>query len=170
MDILEGILTRRSIRKYTDEVIPQSKIEELVKYGMYAPSARNCQPWHYVLMNDREMFLKVEEFHPHARMLKHAQWGIVVCGDVESAHTPEYMPVDCAAATQNILLAAHAMGYGAVWLGIYPRPDRITALNELLGLPPHIQAFSLISVGCPAQEIPQPERFKPERIHINKWS
>jgi len=169
MEILNGILSRRSIRKYTDEVIPQEKMEELLRYGMYAPSARNCQPWHFVLMNDRELFPKIEAFHPHTKMLKHAQWGIAVCGDDELAHTPEYWPVDCSAATQNILLAAHAMGYGAVWLGIYPRPERIAAMKELLSLPPHVHAFSIVAVGCPAQEVALPERFHPERIHLNKW-
>ena len=169
MEILNGIITRRSVRQYTDEVIPQEKVDELVKYGMYAPSARNCQPWHFVLLNDREMFLKIEAFHPYSKMLKHAQWGIVVCGDEQLAHTPDYFPVDCSAATQNILLAAHGMGYGAVWLGIYPRPERIAAMKALLDLPPHIHAFSLISVGCAAQQPPQQERFHPERIHLNKW-
>ena len=170
MDLLEGIIMRRSIRKYTDEIIPQSKVEELVKYGMYAPSARNRQPWHFVLSNDKDLFLKIEEFHPYAKMLKHAQWGIVVCGDELLANTPEYWPVDCAAATQNILLAAHGIGYGAVWLGIYPRPDRIDAMKGLLELPPHIHAFSLISLGCPDQHLPLPERFMPEKIHYHKWS
>ena len=145
MDILNGILTRRSIRKYTDEVISREKAEELISYGMYAPSACNCQPWHFVLLNDKEKIMKIEEFQPHTKMLKHAQWGIVVCGDAQLAHSPEYVPVDCSAATQNILLAAHGMGYGAVWLGIYPRPGRIIAMKELLELPEHIEAFSLIS-------------------------
>ena len=169
MDILNGILSRRSIRKYTDEIIPQEKAEELIKYGMYAPSARNCQPWHFVLLNDREMFLKIEEFQPNTRMLKHAQWGIVVCGDEQLAHTPDYWSVDCAAATENILLAAHGLGYGAVWLGIYPRPERVSAMKDLLDLPPHIHAFSIIAVGYPDQQLAPSERFQPERIHLNKW-
>ena len=170
MEILNGILTRRSIRKYTDELISREKMEEIIRYGMYAPSACNCQPWHFVLLNDRELFLRIEEFQPNTRMLKHAQWGIVVCGDEQLAHTPDYWPVDCAAATENILLAAHGMGYGAVWLGIYPRSERVAAMKELLALPSHIHAFSIISVGCPEKVLPQPsERFQPERIHINQW-
>ena len=169
MELLNGILTRRSIRKYTDEPISREKAEELIKYGMYAPSARNCQPWHFVLLNEKETFLKIEEFHPHTKMLKHSQWGIVVCGDEQLAHTPDYWAVDCAAVTQNILLAAHGMGYGAVWLGIYPRPERVEAMKNLLDLPPHIHAFSIIAVGAPDQQISQPERFLSERIHLNKW-
>jgi len=169
MEILNGILTRRSIRKYTDGLISREKMEKLIKYGMYAPSARNSQPWHFVLLNDRKIFLKVEEFQPHTLMLKHAQWGIVVCGDDQLAHTPDYWPVDCAAATENILLAAHGMGFGAVWLGIYPRPERVSAMKDLLNLPPYIHAFSIVSVGYPDQILPNPERFHPERIHLNQW-
>ncbi len=169
MEILNGILTRRSIRKYTGETIPREKAEELIRYGMYAPSARNKQPWHFILLNDKTTFKKIQEFQPYTKMLEDAQWGIVVCGDDQLAHTPEYWPVDCAAATENILLAAHGMGYGAVWLGIYPRPERVSAMKDLLGLPPHIHAFSIISVGYPDQQFLQPERFHPEKIHFNKW-
>ncbi|MDR0814705.1 MAG: nitroreductase family protein [Bacteroidales bacterium] len=169
MDLLSGLLSRRSIRKYTDAPIPREKVEELIKYGMYAPSAHNRQPWHFVLLNDKEIFAKILEFQPHTKMLADAQWGIVVCGDENLALTPDYYPGDCAAATQNILLAAHGMGYGAVWLGIYPRPERISALAKLLALPEHIHPFSIISVGVPAQEATTPERFYPERIHFNHW-
>ena len=169
MEILNGILTRRSIRHYTGEPIPKENIEELIRYGMYAPSACNKQPWHFVLLNERDTFRKIHEFHPHTKMLEHAQWGIVVCGDEQLAHTPDYWPVDCAAATENILLAAHGMGFGAVWLGIYPRPERVAAMKELLSLPPHIHSFCIISIGCPDQRPSQPERFHKDRIHLNKW-
>ena len=169
MELLEGILTRRSIRNYTKEIIPREQAEELIKYGMYAPSACNKQPWYFVLLNDGEIFKKIQEFQPHTKMLEQAQWGIVVCGDELLAHTPDYWPVDCAAATENILLAAHGMGFGAVWLGIYPRPERVSAMKELLDLPPHVHAFSIISVGCYNHQLPHPKRFFAEKIHLNKW-
>jgi nitroreductase len=136
---------------------------------MYAPSASNRQPWHFVLTDNREIFGKIMEVHPHATMLAQAQWAIVVCGDEKTALSPEYWPVDCSAATQNILLAAHGMGYGAVWLGIYPRTERMAALKTLLELPAHIHAFSVVSVGVPAQETGIPERFHSDRIHIDRW-
>jgi nitroreductase len=170
MKILDAILSRRSVRKYTSEHIPIESIIELTKYGMYAPSAHNRQPWHFVLLNDKATFLKIEGFHPYSKMLKNAQWGIVVCGDEQLANTPDYLPVDCAAATQNILLAAHGSGYGAVWLGIYPREERVQAMKELLELPPHIHAFSIISIGYPEDHKPsQQERFQKDRIHTHKW-
>jgi nitroreductase len=169
MDLLDGLLSRRSVRTYAGDVIPREKAEELIKYGMYAPSAHNRQPWHFVLVNDKSIFNAILKFQPYTQMLANAQWGIVVCGDEELALTPDYWSVDCGAATQNILLAAHGMGYGAVWLGIYPRPERIAALSKLLNLPAHIHAFSIISIGVPAQEAKAPERFHPERIHFNQW-
>jgi nitroreductase len=170
MDILNGILTRRSIRTYSDQEITREQAEELIRYGMYAPSARNRQPWHFILLNNRETFKKILEFQPHTKMLAQARWGIVVCGDEQLSHTPDYWPVDCAAATENILLAAHGMGFGAVWLGIYPRPERVDAMKNLLGLPPHIHAFAIISLGAPAGQPPlPPDRVKPDRIHVNQW-
>ncbi|HQK38410.1 MAG TPA: nitroreductase family protein, partial [Bacteroidales bacterium] len=85
------------------------------------------------------------------------------------AHTPDYVPVDCAAATENILLAAHGLGLGAVWVGIHPREERKKALKELFRLPDHIQPFSVISLGYPAEKVPVPNRFRPDRIHENGW-
>ncbi|MDR1864563.1 MAG: nitroreductase family protein [Bacteroidales bacterium] len=169
MELLEGIITRRSIRKYTDAVIPREKAEELIRYGMYAPSAHNRRPWHFVLLDDKKIFSRILEFQPYTKMLANAQWGIVVCGDDMLSLTPEYWPVDCAAATENILLAAHGMGYGAVWLGIYPRSQRVDAMKDLLNLPEHIHAFSIISVGVAGQHIAPPELFYADRIHLNKW-
>lgn len=169
MEILNGILTRRSVRRYADKEITREQAEDIIKYGMYAPSAKNKQPWHFILLNDKNIFKKILEFQPHTKMLEQAQWGIVVCGDEQLANTPEYWPVDCAAVTQNILLAAHGMGFGAVWLGIYPRPERVSAMKGLLNLPPHIHAFSIVSVGYPDQQLAQPDRFQPNRIHLNGW-
>jgi nitroreductase len=169
MNVLEAILSRRSIRKYEDRPIATATLEELIKYAMYAPSAVNKQPWHFVILNDRRILKSITEFHPHAQMLANAPAAILVCGDDLLAHTPAYWPVDCSAATQNLLLAAHAMGLGAVWLGIYPRVERISAMAELLDLPEHIHPFSLISLGYTLEPPRIPDRYKKERIHFNKW-
>lgn len=169
MNVLEAILSRRSIRKYTNEPVSIDEITELIKYAMFAPSAVNKQPWHFIIIDDRNVLEKIMQFHPHAHMLAQASAAILVCGDDELAHTPAYWPVDCSAATQNFLLAAHGKGLGAVWLGIYPREERISAMRELMDLPPHVHPFSLISVGRHDVEPRIPDRFKPERIHRNKW-
>jgi nitroreductase len=169
MNVLEAILSRRSIRKYENRPVSAETLEELVKYAMYAPSAVNKQPWHFIMIDDHEILNKITEFHPHAQMLAHAPAAILICGDDQLAHTPAYWPVDCAAATQNLLLAAHGLGLGAVWLGIFPREERIQALSTLFNLPAHVHPFSLISLGYTLDHPKTPDRFKKERIHKNNW-
>jgi len=169
MNILDVIINRRSIRKYTGQEIPREVLMQLIKAGMYAPSAVNKQPWHFILVTDKKLLNKIADVHPHGSMLRQAAAAIVVLGDVTLAHTPDYMPVDCAAATENILLAAHGLGLGAVWVGIHPREERKNALRELFRLPDQIQPFSVISLGYPAENIPVPDRFRPDRIHENGW-
>jgi nitroreductase len=102
-------------------------------------------------------------------MLPHAAAAIVVCGDEQLANTPAYWPVDCAAATENILLAAHGLGLGGVWLGVYPREERMEAVAKVFELPLHIHPFAVISLGYPAELKTLPDRFKQERIHYEKW-
>ncbi|OFX26525.1 MAG: NADH dehydrogenase [Bacteroidetes bacterium GWA2_31_9b] len=169
MEIIEGIITRRSIRKYTDKKISDYQINTLLKSGMYAPSANNKQPWHFIVINDRKILSKITDFHPYAKMLIEAQLAILVCGDELLENGSGYWIVDCSAATQNILLAAHALGLGAVWLGLHPRKDRKQVIREIFNLPQNILPLSLISIGYPNESKEIPERFKPERIHYNKW-
>jgi nitroreductase len=169
MDVLEAIITRRSIRKYSDRTVDKAVINELIKYGMYAPSACNKQPWCFLVIDDRKVLNDITAFHPYAQMLKKAVCAILVCGDEVKAHDKSYWPVDCSAATQNILLAAHAKGIGACWIGIYPRQERIAAMKKLVNLPEHIHAFSLISLGYPAETPVASDRFDESRIHWNSW-
>ena len=169
MEILEGIITRRSIRKYTSQKINNDQVQMLIKTGMYAPSARNQQPWHFIVIDNRDLMNKITEVHPYAKMLTEAQLAILVCGDETLELSAGYWVVDCSAATQNILLAAHGMGLGAVWLGLHPREERKQAIRDLFKLPNNIQPLSLISIGYPDEVKEIPERFKPERIHYNSW-
>lgn len=169
MEILEGIFTRRSIRKYTNQEISTDQIQLLIKAGMYAPSANNQQPWHFIVINQTEILNAIAKVHPYAKMLTKAQFAILVCGDENLELGKGYWVVDCSAATQNILLAAHAMGLGAVWLGIHPREERKKEIKKIVGLPNHIHPLSLISIGYPAEQKETPERFKIDRIHYNAW-
>jgi nitroreductase len=167
--VIDAILKRRSIRRYRKKSVDKSTIMELLTAGMYAPSARNEQPWHYIVIEDRETLNRIMEIHPYASMLPGASFAILVCGDEALELSKGYWPVDCAASTQNILLAAHALGLGAVWLGVYPRPERQKGIREILELPAHIHPFSLVSVGYPAEEKGVPERFKEDRIRWDRW-
>jgi nitroreductase len=167
--VIDAILKRRSIRRYSGKPVDKSIIKELLTAGMYAPSARNQQPWHFIVIEDREILESIRKIHPYASMLKGAEFAILVCGDEELELSPGYWSVDCAAATQNILLAAHAVGLGAVWLGVYPREERQSGIRKLFSLPDGIHPFSLISAGYPAEEKSVPDRFREDRIRWNKW-
>jgi nitroreductase len=169
MDIFDALLNRRSIRKYTNKKVSKEQIEIMIKSAMYAPSAVNKQPWHYIVFDDKEIIDKIVEVHPNGGMLKQASTGILICYDEHLQHDKGYGPVDCSAATQNMLLAAHGLGLGAVWVGIYPRENRIEALHKLFGLPAHVIPFSVVSVGYPDEKRSMPDRFLPERIHWGKW-
>ncbi|OFX83820.1 MAG: NADH dehydrogenase [Bacteroidetes bacterium GWF2_33_16] len=169
MEILEGIITRRSIRKYTNQKVNSDQVQTLIKAGMYAPSAQNQQPWHFIVITDQVILAKIATIHPYAKMLTEAPLGIMVCGDETLELSTGYWVVDCSAATQNILLAAHGLGLGAVWLGLHPREERKQAIRDLFKLPKHIQPLSLISIGYPNEHKHTPDRFKPERIHYNIW-
>lgn len=170
MELYEGLISRRSIRKYTGKKIDEEKIMAILKAGMYAPSARNRRPWHFIVIDDRKVMSRIMELHPYASMLSEASHAIVVCGDQKLENGPGYYRLDCSAATQNILLAAHSLGLGAVWLGIEPRQERIEGISALMGLPPHVKPLSVISLGIPVK-IPTeiPDRFEPEKIRRNRW-
>ncbi len=166
---IEFILTRRSIRRYTDEPVNQNDIELLLKAASYAPSANNYRPWHFLVITEREMLDKLSVVHPYAKMLKHAPLAILICGDSSVQEMTGYQAVDCSAATENLLLAAHAIGLGGVWLGVYPREQRMKDIKNLFQLPENINPVNLVSIGHPAEEKPFPERFNKEKIHYNKW-
>jgi nitroreductase len=170
MELYEGLISRRSIRKYTGRIIPEEVIKKIIKAGMFAPSANNKRPWHFIVADDRGQMEKIMKVHPYSAMLSGASHAIVVCGDETLQNGPMYYPLDCSAATQNILLAAHSMGYGAVWLGVYPRDERIKSISEIFGLPSHIIPVSIVSIGVP-EKIPAdiPDRYEPEKIRRNHW-
>jgi len=170
MELYEGILTRRSVRKYTGDKIPDADIEKIIRAGMYAPSANNKRPWHFVIVDDRTVLNSIMQAHPYASMLAEASHAIVVCGDLEKQNAPGYYLLDCSAAVQNTLLAIHALGYGGVWLGVEPRPERVSAISQILELPGHIRPVAVISAGIPANKPSGiPERFEPLKIRRNKW-
>ena len=170
MELYEGLITRRSVRKYTGDKISQDAINKIINAGMYAPSARNTRPWHFIVIDDKNAFEKIMAFHPAAAMLSQASHAIAVCGDEELQNGPGYYVMDCSAALENMLLAAHALGVGAVWVGIHPKPDRIEALSALLELPPHVKPVAVISLGIPAEATEAvPERYEPEKIRYNRW-
>ena len=171
MDAIEAILTRRSVRRYTDEHVNDEVVNTLLQAGMQAPSANNLQPWHFVVIDDRKILNGIPTFHPYSQMLIDAPLAILVCGDTALEEVPEYISQDCSAAAQNILLAAHALGLGAVWLGIYPTGERVQGIRNLLQIPEQIIPILLISLGYPIPGVEKikTDRFQPQRVYRNIW-
>lgn len=167
MEVLDAIFSRRSIRNFLRKEIPNHITEKLLEAAMYAPSARNTQSWQFVVINNRKILDNLAVIHPYAGMLAEATEAIVVCGDKTTENNEAYLAINCAASTQNILLAAHAMELGSVWLGVYPKTERINAITSLLNLPQYVLPVSLIALGWPGEEKLKPERFNKDKIHYN---
>lgn len=165
--VLENIHARKSVRSYAATPVEAEKVEKLVRAGMAAPSGRDQRPWEIVVLNERETLDKLAEGLPYAKMLTQAPLAIVVCGDVTKQ--PEYWFVDCSAVTQNILLAAQAMGLGAVWTAAYPYADRESAVTTVLGLPENVRPLCVIPIGYPAGNEQPKDKYDPAKVHYNKW-
>jgi nitroreductase len=169
MEVLEAILTRRSVRKFQDRAVPEDLIEKLLRAAMSAPSALNGQPWQFVVITDRQLLKQVPVINPYAEMAEHAPLAILICADSRLDHAPWYWPVDCAAAAENMLLAAHGLGLGAVWTGVWPREERMDGFRHLFHLPKPVTAHSLIVVGYPTEQLSPEDRYHRERVHRNGW-
>jgi nitroreductase len=169
MDAMNAILGRRSVRKYTDQPIPEIYVKQLLEAGMSAPSAGNERPWHFIVITNRETLDKVPDVHPYSQMIRQAPAAIVVCGDTTKQLYEGFWPQDCAAATQNILIAAHALGLASVWLGIYPVKERVRGFQKLLGIPKHIVPISVLPIGYPDENKAPSDRFDESLVHKNKW-
>ena len=169
MDTYETIMTRRSVRKFTSGEVGDDLVEKLLRAAMQAPSANNGQPWHFIVIRNQAILDEIPTFHPFAQMVKQAPLAILVCADTRDARSPDYWVLDCSAATENLLLAAHALDLGAVWLGIHPRQERMEKIIPLVNLPEGVKPLALVAIGVPAEHHPFVDRFKPERIHHDTW-
>jgi len=169
MDIFEAINTRRSIRKFTGEVISDEEIKTILKAGFQASSAHNMQPREFIVLKDKEVLEAMAQFHPYAKMLPNAGCGIVVCGDKNLQTEFGFLISDCSASLENMLLAAHGLGLGAVWCGIYPKVDLMKSTSELLNLPENIVPVGVIAVGKKAHEVNPRDRYNESKVHYDRW-
>lgn len=172
--LLEIIKTRRSVRNFMDRAVEDKKITDILDAAMSAPSAGNEQPWHFIVVEQKELLADMAANLSYGKMLNQTPTCIVVCGDLSktkySGDGQQYWVQDCSAATQNILLAAHALSLGAVWLGIHPLVDRENKLRQLLDIPNNIVPFSAVALGYPKEDQQKAvNRFDPKRIHKEKW-
>jgi len=166
---IETIHHRKSVRKFTDQKVSKEILEELVKAGMAAPSAVNIQPWAFIAIDDETILKQLHDALPYAKMINKA--AIVVCGDTtKKTHSNrQYWVQDCSAATENILLAAEALGLGAVWTAAYPVEDRIESVTKIVNLPDYIVPLCVIPIGYPATDNEPIDKWKPGNLHWQKW-
>ena len=167
---MDAIFTRRSIRRYADLPVDAAAVEKLLAAAVAAPSAGNEQPWEFIVVTDKATREEITKVHAYSQMLKQAPVAIVVCADPARSRYPfEYWVQDCAAATQNILLAAAALGLGTCWLGVHPVPERVAGVRRILAIPEPIVPFAIVAVGHPAEQPGRVDRFDPARIHRERW-
>lgn len=169
MDALETIFTRRSIRRYTNDPVSDEDVTLLLRAAMAAPSARNSQPWHFIVVRDQALREGIARFSPHAQMAPGAPLCIVVCVNLSDEKITDYWPQDCGAAIQNLMLAARARDIGTVWTGVYPREERVKAARELFRLPECVVPMAIVVVGHPAQPFTEKDRYNPLRVHQEFW-
>ena len=169
MDVFEALYTRRSIRRFTAEALDKDVIEELLRAAMIAPSAGNAQPWLFLVITDKTALTRIPSIHPYAAMAPEAAAAVLVCGNPVAEKHPGFWPQDCAAAVQNLLLAARGREIGAVWCGIYPVEERVEAFRRLFGLPAEVIPFALTVIGRPAQDFVHRDRYDAAKVHWEKW-
>lgn len=177
-ETIANLLTRVTVRRFTDEPVSDADLHVLLQAAMAAPSSMNLQPWHFIVVQDEAVKQCLKDCLPYAKMVNKGCTGIVVCGDtslydhvnkVDREDNTLYWVQDCSAASENMLVAAHAMGLGAVWTGVYPLESRVDKLRDLLSVPVHIVPLNLILVGHPVN-IPQPKnKWNKTKIHYDKF-
>lgn len=170
--VIDNIMTRTSIRAYQDRDVEDTKVETLLCAAMAAPTAGNKQPWKFVVVKDKKTLHEISANVGTIQMAKTAPLAIIVCGDLDNTFPEDgrdYWVEDTSAATENLLLAAHAMGLGAVWCGIYPMRKRVAFLQRLLNLPGNIVPLNVVPIGYPAENPEPKDKWKPENIHYEIW-
>ena len=170
-DNLGFIFGRRSIRVYSPGEVSEPVLTRLLEAAMAAPSAMTKDPWRFVVVRNKETLTKLAALHPGAAMLASASVAIVVCGDLDAAFERQvsYLLQDCSAAIENLLLAAHAQGLGACWVGIHPGEPLIKQVRGLLSLPAAFIPVAAVSLGQPGEQPAPRTRYNPANVRAEKW-
>lgn len=173
LSALDVISTRTSIRAYQDRPVGADTVELLLRAAMAAPSARDRRPWAFVVVDDRALLRQLADSLPYAQSAAAAPMAVVVCGvlsESQGATNAGWWVQDAAAASENLLLAAHAVGLGAVWTGVYSYEDRVRAVRNVLGLPRHVVPLNVIPVGYPAENPAPKQKWDPAKVRRNGWT
>lgn len=171
--VLDAISSRTSIRAYRPQAVGADTVELLLRAAMAAPSARDRRPWAFIVVDDPTLLAQLADSLPYAQMAARAPMAVVVCGvltDSQGATNAGWWVQDAAAASENLLLAAHAVGLGAVWTGVYSYEDRVRAVRNVLGLPRHVVPLNVIPVGYPAENPAPKQKWDPSKVRRNGWT
>jgi nitroreductase len=166
-DLLALMCARRSVREYADKPVTHDQMEAMLKAAMAAPSAQDVRPWHFVVVSSRKLLNRLSKVHKYAYMLERAPAAIVVCGDQEVSE--RHWVEDTCAATQNLLLAAMALGLGGVWISLYPKKKHQKYVRDLLGIPEHMGVLCLVAIGHPTEEKKVGTKYDAKRVHDDEW-
>lgn len=169
MDAITAIKTRRSVRKFTGEVISEEQMKVVLEAAFAAPTAHNFQPWEFLVIRDEELLRIIADTHPYGKMAPGAGCAIIVCGNKDKQELMGFLVEDCSAAIENMLIAANSEGLGAVWCGIYPVDPLVKGFEKALDIPKHIIPIGMVVIGHPAEKKEPEYRYDPEKIHYNKW-
>ncbi len=172
--VIDCIMTRASVRSYTDEQVNDSLINKILRAGMAAPTAANQQPWHFVVINEQVLKDSITAAFEYTKMVEGCSFAVVVCGDMDNLFKGDipdggFWVEDCSAASENMLLAAHALGIGGVWCGVYPLKDREQRLRSILNLPSNLTPLNVMAFGYPAQPVAPKDKWVPDKIHYNAY-
>ena len=170
MDCIEAIMTRRSVRQFTDAEVTDDQLDILMRAAMAAPSAGNQQCWRFVVIRDAETRARLAAATPYGTPMGRASLGIVILADTTVETFPGNWCNDCAAAAENLLLAAHATGIGACWLGVYPGDERERAVAEIVDSPEWLRPFCMIAIGHPQAPGPEVDRYRADKVRVDRWS
>jgi nitroreductase len=166
---MDALLTGMNIRSFSDQAVCPELVRKLLLAAMAASSAGDQRPWHFVIVKDRGTRERMADLHPFAHVLPQAPVTILLCGDPTLQKHAGFWVQDCAAAVENILIEARALGLGAVWLRIYPVEGRVQSFRKLLDLPPQVIPFALTPVGYPAEKSEPGCRYDESRVHFDRW-
>ncbi|MFP4362816.1 MAG: nitroreductase family protein [Spirochaetia bacterium] len=169
MDAYDAVISRRSIREFTEEPVPADLIQRLMRGAMQAPSAGNEQPWQFVIITERQKLLELHTLLRFEKALQTTPCAILICGDTAFETHKGFLPQDCAAAAQNILICAHSFGLGAVWIGIHPSSEKEKGIQSLFEIPESVIPVSLVVLGYPAEKKAPIDRYDANRLHHNSW-
>ena len=163
------IYERKSIRVFKKDGVNKTLLEEIVHAAMYSPSAGDMQPWHFIIIDNKDVLKKCNELKGGSKPLDTAPVGILVCGDKDLEKAPTISYADLGAATQNMLLRAKELGLDSCWLSIFPREEVMTGYAKAFKLPANVYPYCLVAIGYGNEQKVREERFKIERIHYNEW-